>query len=647
MTLRMKTLWYAMELAADVVDATVTNLPQITIYTENSSRTFRSVQVWVSYEDISTVTGATVGEHRVGLRVAAAAYTTITELDDISNSGENLSGILGPFDFTSHFTANYPAADSTTLDIQVYFDITTGTGLNVRNVGALIAITYEYDDGAATQYNTAIIPMESLTAALTTTVGSQIGTNQIPQLTGAGGLLENVAGVTVRQQFFLVEGNVEGGASASATTLNVRIDTGGATHTFGASTPTLASDRYHRFIHIESPSTSAAHQWQAWCTTTARFNMITHTMYVTYQWTVSGTTEFLNSIMLSFEILSPFGGSAAADNDRFELPIRIEEPGTITLKQSAYRIHFVPGVGAMAGLNSRAGSQAYRTYTPVAAMICGGSVFQQRMDSGSAQGAGLTLARGKNNLVIDVYRTDTTDLGWNISGVAIINYKSGVSAQGAGAHNHTTSWKVLDWDAALTFLRDSAAFAPNIPETSYWTTGIGFYMVHWDAGANNGLVWAAQVLSGEGSEDGWRDLYADMFVKDAERGCQIVYCRARGDMDRWPLDTDPDRLAVEGSRVYRYTNCISCAKGVSMMLTYHTITFTVGGDITGSSGGTVDIDAFTEDGDEILHIGSTSRVGNGAYSLTWYDNTLPCYAEARESGTLIGRSDNAVATGSP
>src|SRR3970282_1328757 len=159
--------------------------------------------------------------------------------------------------------------------------------------------------------------------------------------------------------------------------------------------------------------------------------MITHTMYVTYQWTVSGTTEFLNSIMLSFEIPSPLGGSAAADNDRFELPIRVEEPATITLKQSAYRIQFVPGAGAMAGLNSRAGAQAFRAYTPAASVVCGGSCFQQRVDSGSAQGAGLTLARGKNNLVIDTYRTDTTDLGWNITGGASTQHQTGVSAQGA------------------------------------------------------------------------------------------------------------------------------------------------------------------------------------------------------------------------
>src|SRR3990167_5008643 len=388
MTLRVKTLWYAMELAADVVDATVTNLPQITIYTENSSRTFRSVQVWVSYEDISTVTGATVGEHRVGLRVAAAAYTTITELDDISNSGENLSGILGPFDFTSHFTANYPAADSTTLDIQVYFDITTGTGLNVRNVGALIAITYEYDDGAATQYNTAIIPMESTTGALATTE-TEIGTNQIPQLTGAGGLLENVAGVIVRQQFFVVEGNDEAAASTSVYTLNVRIDTG-TTHAFSAAIKTLASDVYKRFIHIESPLASAVHAWKAWTATTARMNHCTHTMYVTYEWTVSGTTEFLNSIMLSLELPSPMGGDTSALASRFELPIRVEEPTTITLKQSAYRIQFIQGAATLAGLNSRAGAQAFRAYTTGASVMCGGSCFQQRVDSGSAQGAGLT-----------------------------------------------------------------------------------------------------------------------------------------------------------------------------------------------------------------------------------------------------------------
>src|SRR3989304_5670262 len=114
MTLRTKTLFYATQLAADVVDATLTALPTITIYSENSSRTFRSVQVWLSYQDISTATGATVGEHRCACSVNGAAATTITYLDDIANSGENMAGGIGPFDFRSPFPTNYPAADPPT-----------------------------------------------------------------------------------------------------------------------------------------------------------------------------------------------------------------------------------------------------------------------------------------------------------------------------------------------------------------------------------------------------------------------------------------------------------------------------------------------------------------------------------------------------
>ena len=646
MALRTKTTWWATRLtAASLADAVLTALPTITVYTENSSRTIRSVQAWLNFEGMSTVTGGTIGEHRLACSVNGAGAATITELDDITNSGENIGGRIGPFDFTSHFVTNYPAADSTTVIFSAYIDVSTGTGLTTDNISVLFCITYEYDDTAATQYNTAIIPMESTTGALGTTE-TEIGTNQIPQLTGAGGLLENVGGVTVRQQFVLVEGNHETAAGTTDFTMNTRIDTG-TTITHNLSERALGSDIFGTWVHIESPSTSAVHAWKAWGAGVAAMNHCCHTLYVTYEWTLSGTTEFLNSIQLAYEIPSPLGGTVAGAASRFELPIRIEEPATITLKQSAVRLSYVQGAAAMAGHNLRCGSQAFRAYTNNASQLCGGQMIQQRIDSGSVQGAGVTIGRGKNNLVIDCYRTDAADLGWNLSGVVYLNYKSGVSSQGIGGHNHTTWWKVLDWDAALTSLREATAFAPNIPETNYWVTGIGFQMIHWDAVATNAINWCAEVLSGEGAEDGWRDLYADMFVKDVERGCQVVYCRARGDMKRWPNDTDSERLAIETARKYRYTNLGTCAKGVAMILTYHTITFTVSGDVTGSSGGSVDIDCFTEDGDEILHIGTTSRTGNGSYTLTWYDNVYNCYAEARESGTLIGRSDNAVATGSP
>lgn len=641
MAQRVKTLWYATEKSdATVADATLTALPQITVYAENSTRTFRSAMVWIHFSDMSTVTGGTVGEHRVACSVNAAGATTVTETDDISNSGENMSGWLGPFDFTSHFVTNFPAADSATLDLSVYFDISTGTGLTTNNIGALIAVTYEFDDSAATQYASAIIPMESLVGAMATSE-SEIGTNQIPQLTGSGGLLENVANVVVRQQFFVVEGNDASAATATNYTFTARIDSG-TTHTYQTTVKTLGSDSYRAFIHIESPSTSAAHAWKTWTVSAARLNMASHTMYVTYEFTTAGTTEWLNSIMLPFEIVSPMGGTTSTDQSRYERTFLIEEPATITLKQSAVRLSFIGGAAPMAGLNFRMGAQSHRAYTPNNSMTCGGEALQQRIDSGSAQGAGVTLGRGNNTITVDVYRTDAADLGWNISGVVILNYKSGVASGGVWTHNHTTWWNILSWDAALTSMREATAVAPNVPETNYWTTALGYYMVHWDAAAANGLIWEAEVLNGEAADDGWRDLYADIFVKDAERGCQIVWCRARDDFKRYPNDPDSNRMALEGSRKYRYVNAATCAKGVAMVLTHHAITFSIAGTVSGSAGGTVNINAYRTDTGELID--STSRVGDGAYSLTWYDNTIDVFTEAWESTTLLGRSDDDVAT---
>jgi hypothetical protein len=81
--------------------------------------------------------------------------------------------------------------------------------------------------------------------------------------------------------------------------------------------------------------------------------------------------------------------------------------------------------------------------------------------------------------------------------------------------------------------------------------------------------------------------------------------------------------------------------GVSQVITYHSITYTVSGTVSGSSGGTVTLNLHrATSGEKIL---STTRTGNGTYTFTWYDNTEDLFVEARESGTLLGRSDTGVA----
>jgi hypothetical protein len=76
--------------------------------------------------------------------------------------------------------------------------------------------------------------------------------------------------------------------------------------------------------------------------------------------------------------------------------------------------------------------------------------------------------------------------------------------------------------------------------------------------------------------------------------------------------------------------------------TYHSMTFDFTGDVTGSGGGTVTVYLYRADTGE--RIGTTSRTGNGSYTITCYDNVTTLFAEAREGASYLGRSDNGTAS---
>lgn len=85
MATRIKTVQFAFDpIVTTVTDATVTNFVQRTINIPETVISFVSVTAEVGFQDIITATGGTITEHRVGLRLGAAAYTTITETDDIT-----------------------------------------------------------------------------------------------------------------------------------------------------------------------------------------------------------------------------------------------------------------------------------------------------------------------------------------------------------------------------------------------------------------------------------------------------------------------------------------------------------------------------------------------------------------------------------
>lgn len=631
-----KFITYSIPTTVTVIpDATVTNLAQITINIPETVIAFKAVGVEIAFQDIITATGGTIAEHRVGFRVGAAAYTTFTEVDDITQTGENIGGVIAPVDFTAHMNTNW-VGPSMTLDLQVFFDQNSGTTLGMINVNALVTISYTYDDDPvvnATQIKTVPIPLESLIGALGTVANGNIGSNQIPQLTGAGGMLPET-GITIRDYFFVIEANTGNNAAGTDFQVQCNIDSGTA-FAFGITEAALATDYFTRLIFKpDIPATGAVHNFQMWSSLANRMNHASITLFVTYEFTPATSDTILVTNFVPLELGSPLGITTGAEASRFFRELSVQDPGPIVLQQSAFRFNFNT-TGAIAGLRFRAAGQAYRLYTNNGSIVAGMFTLQQRIDSGGAQGAGITLSRGFNEIVVDGYATDTLDQATNLNGYIILNYHAAKSASGlVGDHPHMMQRILSPWNALLQDRVRTNSFALDIPETDYWISAAGFSYLVWASTAANALTFDVEVLSGEGKGAGYLDIYADAVQTDAERGCSIVFMRGRDVFKRYPTDRDSDRLDIETARAYRLYNAATAGSGMYAFLTLHRFKFLATGTVTGFTG-TVTITLHRAANDAA--IGEVTRAGDGTYSIPWYDNTSPVYVTVTD-GIKSGRS---------
>lgn len=639
MATRIKTVQYAFPLyTTTIADATLTALGTKTIYIPETTRTFRSVTAEVSYTDMITATGGTITEHRVSMTLDGAAASTFSELDDLGNTGENMGGVIGPVDFTAYFAANFGAGGSKDLTASIYLNVSTGTTQTTINGTCILTVTYEYDDAATTHVKTVWIPLESNAGALATSA-TQVGTNQIPALDT---FLPESSKV-IRDYYFVIEGNENGNSTTTDLTINTRIDAAGASQTAGVIERALGTDKFTRLVWDLSaavPDTSTTHEFYMWANI-ACFHTVCIMLVVTYEFDPASTT-IINSIYIPLEVGSPMGLNSTGAS-RFQRDLRIVEPATITLLQSAYRINYNTPA-SVAGLNSRAGSQSYRAYTDNANVVAGMFCHQQRIDSGGAQGAGITLARGKNTITVDMYRTDTTDDPNNINGYIIINYTSGRNASGVGVHNHTVFYLMAAWDAALSDRYIKTAWAPNIPESQYWVVGNGFYVVSWDSNAVNAITFDVQVKTGESKGAGFTDIYADARAADAERGCSITWMRGRDAFKRFSADADPDRLAIDTARDYRFYTAGTTSQGIMYVLTYHSMVWTISGTVSeyDGDGSGITVNLFRNDDKSLMQ--TTTTAAGGGFSFTVYDDTEDYFADTYVDATHVGRSALAKGT---
>jgi hypothetical protein len=632
------TLIYAFPMETSVTaDATYKTWSAETItIPETTGRVFRSAILEIACQDVITATGGTIDEFRIGMNVASVGWTDLTITNNISNTGENMSVLLSA-DFVQQFIDNFGAGPSQTVQARAYFDQSTGTTLGMRNLTAVLYITYEFTGTPSTRAKTVIIPLESKTTGLGTSL-TEIGTNQIPILIGTNGFIKE-ASPTILDYFFIMEGN-EALLSTTDFTPFVALDSESEV-SFGTVERALSSERLDRFVWSRKtsiPSVSTVHAFKARSAGGGgAFKWITINLVVTYSYDEVSTSRVTNSIWLPLHIIGTNSGYDVTGNSPSNsLDIYIEEPGTIELLQSAVQF-FWTNFQALGSLSIffAVGSQTQRDYSPhlfdvTAGMFC----LQQRFDSGSVQGAGISISRGKNTISVRPGSSTGELYMSNLSCMIILNYASNKHVNGTQVHNHTTIWNMFDTDVQLNTLSVTTfTKSITISETNYWVNHVGFLSLIGSQAGPNIIIYSdnnPRKTLGISESNSATEYQDGKMLFDSTKN-----------FIRHPNDPDSTRFNFS-SRKYRFYHAGGSGvnRSLMMMVTYHSITFTyaalVKGYSVGDGSGINVLVRRSESPRDFLYSAVTAT--GGTYTTTVYDNTEYLVADAQETTALVGRS---------
>lgn len=642
MALRTKTVEFAFPIqTTSLATATRSNLTAITLtLPEVTSRTFLSCEIDLMCEGGST--GATVVTSRVlGINVNSAGFDDQTLAYTPANATSTQVSYHYSRDVTAHFVTNWTSGTTATCAVGMQF-----AGPSTINHTIKVILTYQFDDAAQnTRVKTVRIPLDSKNGGLTTSLAN-IGTNQIPALD----TFCPEATKTYLNMWVQFEG-CNGSLGTTNSTVSFGLDLVSSLTT-GTSVHTQGNAYWVRYLFdCSSMVTSTTHNVSLSASSVNySFPSCSLVLYVTYTYSHNSSTSVLNSLVMSTSDGRCRPGIDSTNPMRYTTTFAIPE-STPTLVQSAILMY--GGDETMTSWSMRAGAQSYRTLTFTSGQI--GDVCETltsfRIDSGGSGGVGIALASGSNTITVDTYATGATDddsIGVLVSPMLYLNYTSAINATyGEDAHNHTTFWASRDGYIPLASVvtnqwTPNKNFAP--PEAGYYVSDFTFVPFHIIDFSSFGGSWAtyAQILSSEPNGPSWMAIQTPLPVYIFGGTGDIEFpTNANAYFRRTPADTTkPDSTQ---SRLWRTngTNASVVSLGARMLVTYHALTKSIGGTLSGytgsGSGITVDVYSATT---KILAGTATTSAG-GAWSMSVYDGDT-YFSVARQDDTHVGRSANGV-----
>lgn len=657
MATRVKTIEYAAQTVITTL-ATATNRDltgSTLIYIPETGGTFafKSVILQIQCSDDNAATAASLTALNIGIGLGVAAISSAAGVAPVANSGEEQEWTFTR-DVTSYFTTNWTGTQMS------WYTRLNFTGLATANHSAKIIITYQYDDTLATnrQIKTIRIPIESTRTLMTTTYQTIGGATAIPAFKAPTSYLPET-GITIREIFVELWANT-GQLTTGTFTFTARFGGSTTINVHRAGTTTKNSAQWVRGIcDITGLAlTSATSLEGIVSTTTNRMCTVGGQIVITYEFDTNASTVIYNSLMLgAVDTAGWMGGTTEANGGMWSRQIYIEEPDTITLKESGLMLYqndsggYTFNVRVSGDTTSQTTTQSY--VMTAGTLQAGTYSLVHRIDAGGQKGqAGISLQRGKNLYKV-IFYSNTAQAGWNLSGYLLLNYTSGKHSDGVGAHSHTIYQHITDnITSGGSRVNTSGTITPTIPESNYYLIGFLLWVNYSPVGngATGGLdidfIVDAEVLSTDKGGDGWETLYVGTSRSDSENQNGYIYAAARTSFTRWVGDPDPDRLDLKSGRRYRLSSGPLWTGSMGYWYTYNNITYVVSGTCSGFSGdgSGIDVDIFRVTGtDQYEQILDLKTVSGGTFNGNWVDNTDTLFAVARQDDTHVGRSKNGTA----
>lgn len=569
-----------------------------------------------------------------------------------ANTGdpENFSWLV---DFTPEVTdTKFGIGQAGALSGVYQLSVRTATSLSssITNLAAKMYFTYEYEESTAAKLiKTVRIPIQSHHTTLTTLmseVGVFTGTIpaprfQIPQLST---FLPETSGRVIRQAWLEMYSN-----QASAATTNFsgvyQIDNS-ASFQIRRSTfnQALNGDSLVKDIMIYNTGSyveDLSHSFNAASSVAARHQCLGGFLGVTYEYDndiITNPTR-LNSIILgtdSYDKNFYMNGSSSADMDWRYLKFYIPENNPV-LKQSAFVHHVMTPGGATFGVRE-AKQNLSRSYTLGALVGAGGQIIHHRIDHSGT----VSLQKGENVLTSTFQSNAANTIGpW--AHWAIINYHSDVSDSNEGSHNHTTIWCLAS--SSIPHVGNFAQIggttirSASISANNYFLNSVIYEYCLRNASTMD-FTLQMSLTSSENYSNGWTSVIPVQFNwSDAELQPIKFMNDAKDSFNIYPemTGTYSGKANIELPRRYRSWVGVAGPWWLRKYVTYHSLTSSINGTITGSAGGSIDIRLIRLSDFNVVN--NTTRIGNGAFSMSWYDNSSNNYiVMARENANCKGIS---------